>query len=45
MQILTQKNVDLMMFSGPSVALAKEGEILVEESEDGSETYYKVDFE
>lgn len=36
MQILTQKNVDLMLFSGLTVAMAKEGEIVVEESEDGS---------
>lgn len=36
MEILEQKNVDLMLFSGPSVETAKEGEIVEVVSDDGS---------
>jgi hypothetical protein len=36
MEILKQKNVDLMMFSGKTMELVKEGEIETIESEDGS---------
>lgn len=44
MQIKEQKNVVLSMFSGPTFDTVKEGEILEESSEDGSETWYTVDF-
>ena len=44
MEIKDQKNVELMMFSGQTVESAKEGEIVEASSEDGSQTWYTVDF-
>ena len=44
MEILEQKNMILRLLSGPSVELAKEGEITIEKGEN-DEVYYTVDFE
>ena len=44
MRIDKQTNVDLMLFSGPTMASVVEGGIIEESTEDGSETWYSVDF-
>lgn len=44
MEIKELDNMVLRMYSGPTLETAKEGEIVEETSEDGSQTWYTVDF-